>query len=194
MPSGVVVDLQNKPIGKLIAGGVAVNNDGKVIGSISKTGLMVLNEGFLGGLARLDGRVWDKSEKSVAKIINSGDALAENGSVLGHIIEVGGAVVDLNGVFLGRLFPNGIVKNTKGEELGTIGVNGYVFDASRNIIGGLVKQGAAIDNFVITSYSIHYTKLYEFYLLQILRILVRMATQHLQNMRLRQHQKAVQNL
>lgn len=121
-----VYDSQNAIIGKVITNGYAFNDNGEYLGFISYNGAVVYDN------------------KSVGKLRADGRVIGSNGTVIGYAEKFASVATDMQGRYLGRLNPNGLIIKAD-KEVGHIGARGFVFDKDGALIGILADRGPVYD-------------------------------------------------
>lgn len=120
LSNGVAIDNNNFVIGQLVPRGVAVDENGNFVGSVSVNGLVLGKSTEVLGSTKASPYFYDASGILAGSIIHPGLALSLNGAVLGWTSYTGQII------------------NAKGENVGFIGLDGRVFNSSKQLIGTFV--------------------------------------------------------
>ena len=129
--------------GRLISSKMIVSNTGEFIGSVVPGGeVSGFNADTLGRI-RANGFVYDKDNKIIGGIIQTGYAFSDIGEYLGYIA-YNGEVIN-KGQSVGRLRAGGEVVDSKGEHLGySVDLAATATDTSGRYLGRLVPGGLIV--------------------------------------------------
>ncbi|MGN0919154.1 MAG: TrbI/VirB10 family protein [Alphaproteobacteria bacterium] len=127
LPSGVALDASQNLIGRVIQEAVAVDTTGAYLGRVSARGEVLS----------------DKAER-IASLGETRFLYNDDGAIIGQILKVGVAV-DLNGQFMGWTRYDGQIENGT-KVLGSVGLDGHIFNANGQMIGRYLALGTEVFN------------------------------------------------
>ncbi len=138
-PGGNVTDFEAKNIGFVKANGYVYNENNRIIGQIVRSGFAFNNNGEYAGFVTYNGEVVNK-DGVMGKIRSDGNIINSKGEVVGFAVDLAATATDLEGRYLGRIMPKGVLAQAR-EAVGTIGPRGIVTDKNGKVIGRLTQSG-----------------------------------------------------
>ena len=138
------VDGQNK--GFVNGYNYVSNEKSGVVGQLLPAGVVVNAEGGFIGWTRFDGAVED-GRAVIGRVTLDGRVIHADGSLVGSYIPLGTLVMNGKSGFMGVVGADGSVVNNKGDKIGTLMGNRFVFNNGR-ISGRLMQSSMAIKNLV----------------------------------------------
>lgn len=144
-----VFDSSGTEVGNILPNRLIRGMDGKIVGHMPFSGTAVSSEGLiLGRYSPRVGGVIDAEGSRFARVLPSEAIVSsEDARIVGSLIEDNSIFYDLNHAFLGRLYVNGLLVNTKADVSGAVRADGSVIDAEGNYIGYQVPVGKRVFSF-----------------------------------------------
>ena len=143
-PGGQVADFEGVVIGKIHANGYVYDADSKIIGTVVSGGYAFDNAGNYLGLVTYNGEVVQKAQ-TIGRLRGDDVVIDLKGEPIGFRVDVSATATDLDGRYLGRVLPNGIVAKAQAA-VGKIGPRQTVLNDSGAVIGELIKAGPMFDD------------------------------------------------
>ena len=138
------VDGQNK--GFVNGYNYVANENGGVVGQLLPAGVVVNAEGGFMGWTRFDGAVED-GRAVIGRVTLDGHVIRADGSVVGAYIPLGTLVMNDKSSFMGIVNADGSVVNNKGEKVGSLTGNQFVFNDGK-VSGRVMQTSMAIKSIV----------------------------------------------
>ncbi len=138
-PGGNVTDFEAKTIGFVKANGYVYDENNRIIGQIVRSGFALDNNGEYIGFVTYNGEVVNKGD-IIGKIRSDGNIVNAKGEVIGFSVDLAATATDMEGRYLGRIMPKGILAKAR-EQVGKVGPRGIITDKDGKIIGRLSQTG-----------------------------------------------------
>ncbi len=143
-PSGEVVDFEAKKVGNIHANGFVYDEGGKIVGRVVMSGYAFDAYGKYLGIISYNGTVINSAGEETAHYRGDGNVIDEKGNVVGSALSISAVAADLNGHYLGRVIPDGMVIRGA-ENIGHVGAKNYVYNEEGKLIGQIVQTGPVFD-------------------------------------------------
>ena len=138
-PGGNVTDFEAKTIGFVKANGYVYDENNRIIGQIVRSGFALDNNGEYLGFVTYNGEVVNKGDV-IGKIRSDGNITNAKGEVIGVSVDLAATATDMEGRYLGRIMPKGILAKAR-EQVGKVGPRGIITDKDGKVIGRLTQTG-----------------------------------------------------
>lgn len=136
---GGVNGLDGRPTGTVLPSGIALDNAQNLIGSAVVGGVAVDPFGKYFGMLNTHGEILSSKGERLAVIGASSFLYNPDGIIVGQVLKPGIAV-DLNGQWMGWTRFDGQIENGT-KVLGTVGLDGHIFDVMGQMIGRYLPLG-----------------------------------------------------
>lgn len=143
-PSGEVIDFEGKKVGNIHANGYVYDDGGKIVGRVVASGYVFDANGHYLGLVSYNGTAVNSAGEEIGHYRMDGKVVDANGATVGYVLSISAAVSDMNGKYLGRVVPEGLVIRGA-ETLGRVGAKNYVYNEGGERIGQVIQTGPVFD-------------------------------------------------
>lgn len=145
--AGKVYDSENKWIGDVFPNGIVVGNKRQLVGVVPLSGPIFTDKGeLIGFYDQKSGYTLRTNGEVLGRLLPGKTVINEQGTeILGRLIETGTTFVDLNGVIVGVLQPDGTLKNQNQKVEAKIYANGTVVNAEGQMLGAAVHSGTVLN-------------------------------------------------
>ena len=161
---GVVLDANGEPTGWTIVGGTAYDTAAQPVGKLQPNGWVLNTRGNLVGIVHPDGVIFSADGLILGRYSKqTGMAINQNGDRFGRVLPDGTVVngdkttilgimipdktsfMDLNGVYVGTMRIDGMLKNAADELVGAIKADGSVVDRSGKMVAMRIPSGRVLN-------------------------------------------------
>jgi len=159
VPRGIVVSGNGSFLSSVLTNGQVAQSDGQsvgllngyryvanekegIVGQLLPVGIAVNAEGGLIGWTRFDGAIED-GNGVVGRVALNGRVMHADGTVLGTYLPLGTPALSTKGTFMGLVDGSGVLVSGRGEKVGTLNNDTYVFSDGR-ISGRLMQSTPAV--------------------------------------------------
>lgn len=162
--SGVILDANGEPTGWSLVGNTAYDASAQAVGKLQPNGWVLNARGSLIGIVHPDGVIFSadglilgRYSKQTGMAVNQNgdrfgrvlpDMTVVNGdktAILGVMIPDQTAFMDLNGVYIGTMRIDGMLKNAADELVGAIKADGSVVDRSGKMVAMRIPSGRVLN-------------------------------------------------
>ncbi len=145
--AGKVYDSENKWVGDVFSNGVVIGEKRQLVGVVPLSGSVFSDKGeFLGTYDQKSGLTLGLNGEILGRLLPGKTVINEQGTeILGRLIETGTTFIDLNGLVLGVLQPDGTLENQNKKVDAKIYANGTVKDGEGKLLGAAVSSGPVLD-------------------------------------------------